>query len=89
MSTTRPDRARSDDARPDSGRHAWLAPLALCLGLVSLLIPVLGSPIAVAAIIAGALALRRGHGRPDWMAVTGVIAASIQIAISALLLLAT
>lgn len=84
MSTTRPGRAR-----PDSSRHAWLGPLALSLGLVSLLIPILGAPIGVAAIVAGTLALRRGHGRTDWMAVTGVVAASIQIALSVFLLLAT
>lgn len=77
------------DSREDTGRHSWLAPLSLCLGVVSLALPVLGTPLAVVAIICGVVVMVRLRGnRADWMANTGVTAGGIQIAVSIFLLLA-
>lgn len=82
-----PQRRLPTKGRP--GKQAWLGPVALCLGLLSWLAPVLGIPFALGAVTCGAVSMSSREYRIDWMAAAGVGIGLTQVLASLLLLTAT
>lgn len=70
------------------GWHAWLGPVALGLGLLSWLVPLVGTPIALVAAALGGLSMTtRTEFRIDATAVAGVTVAAGQLLLALVLLL--
>jgi hypothetical protein len=71
------------------GRHAWLGPAALAMGLLSWLIPVAGAVIALAALVCGLVSMSTlTEYRIDWTAALGATVAAGQLLLSLVLVLA-
>ena len=84
-----PTHERRIPARLRPGKQAWLGPAALCLGLLSWVIPVLGVPVAAAAVAGGAVSIGTNRAyRIDWTAFAGATLALGHIGMSLALLLA-
>lgn len=84
-----PTEERRIPAKLRPGKQAWLGPAALCLAVLSWVIPVLGLPIAVVAAACAGVSIGTNRAyRLDWTAVVGSILALGHIGMSLALLLA-
>lgn len=77
-------------AKDRPGIPAWLGPVALCLGLLSWVVPVGGIALGLVAVACGVVSVwTRGPYRVDGTAVAGAALGALQVVSSLLLLVAT
>lgn len=82
--------ARQFPAKDRSGKQAWLGPISLWLGLLSWVIPVVGSLVAVSAVACGAVSMTtRAQYRIDWTAAVGTGAGVGRVGLSLFVLAMT